>query len=115
MIRYILPFLLALSMLPAGLAAPPDEFKDWLTHAYALYYQATFKESIDLLLRIDNLLRPQRGRVPEKVNVKMQLALGYAGLNDTAQAKQRFRELYELDANYSLDTQQFSPKILKLA
>jgi hypothetical protein len=92
-----------------------DEVKDALAHAEALYYEAKFKDSIALLLRVDEQLRPKPDRLQDKINAKLQLALAYLGSNDSAQAKNFLRELYALDADYSLDPKQFSPKVLTMA
>ena len=74
-----------------------------------------FKDSIQLLNRVDELLRGKTDRPQDRINAKVQLALAYIGLNDNDQAKAFFREVYSLDANYVLDANQFSPKILSLA
>ena len=47
---------------------PQSEVADAVSHAQALYYEARFKESADVLLRVDELLA-RTDRVPEKVNV----------------------------------------------
>src|SRR5437016_4320801 len=81
--------------------SPQDEIKDALAHAEALYYGARFSDSIALLTRIEDTLKAQPGRVPEKVNTKLRLALAEIGLNDTAKAKALFVDLYALDSNYT--------------
>jgi tetratricopeptide (TPR) repeat protein len=115
MFRYVLVALLFLSVESTGQPLPQDEINDAIAHAQALYYEAMFRESIQLLTRIDEVLRPRTDRLQDKINVKLQMALSYIGLNDTAQAKSFLRQLYELDADYSLDAQQFSPKVISLA
>ena len=104
-----------LSLCQATLSAPVDEVSEALTHAEALYYDADFTKSIELLQPADELLRTQPDRLPEKISVKLQLALAYIGLNDNTHAKAHFRALYALDADHSLDTQRFSPKVIRLA
>jgi tetratricopeptide (TPR) repeat protein len=119
--RYIVALLLVFLIQTRGIAspapavAPQDEVKDALSHASALYYEARFKEAIDLLLRVDEVLKPQANRVQDKINVQLQLAISYVGLNDMVQGKARFSELYALKPDYVLDAQQFSPKVLALA
>src|SRR5205085_6014257 len=76
---------------------------------------AKFKEAIQLLQHADDLLRPKTDRLPEKISVKLQLALAQMGLNDTVQARASLREIYVLDADYRIDSQQFPPKVLALA
>jgi len=107
------PYIFALLLLTRPL--PQDEVRDALAHAEALYYEARFNESIQLLSRIDNVLRPQSERVQDKITVKLQLALAHIGLNETADARALFKEVYLLDPDFRLDTQDFSPKILALA
>ena len=97
----------------AGAAA--DEAAEMLARAEALYYQADFAKSVELLLRADELLRDQSGNLQEKSDVKLQLALGYIGLNDSTRAKTYLGQLYALDADHQVDPQMFSPKVVKLA
>jgi hypothetical protein len=99
----------------AAQAAPQDEVKDALAHAEALYYGARFSESIALLARVDDSLKTQPGRLQEKINTKLRLALAHIGLNETAQAKALLIELYALNLDYVLDPAQFSPKVIALA
>ena len=87
MFRYV--FILLLIFPPGAIAQslPPDEINDALAHAEALYYEARFTESIQLLSRVDGLLQATPGRLEEKTNVKLQLALAYIGMNDNNEAK----------------------------
>src|SRR5262249_23060062 len=82
--------------------APPDEIKEALSHAEALYYAARFDESIALLTRIDDVLKTQPGRQQEKIDTKLRLALSHIGMNDTAKAKAYFMGVYTLSPDYSL-------------
>ena len=113
MFAYVLALLFSVQV--NGPAVQQDEVKDALAHAEALYYEARFKDSIQLLTRVDELLRGKTDRPQDRINAKVQLALAYIGLNDNDQAKAFFREVYSLDANYILDANQFSPKIISLA
>jgi len=110
-----LTFLLMISLGRFAWTAPLDEVSDALTRAQSLYYEAKFTESIRLLSHVDELLRTQPERLQEKISVKLQLALAHIGLNDTPKAKAFLRELYAVDGDYSLDAQQFSPKVIGLA
>src|SRR4051812_46888019 len=113
--RSILPLLIIVSASASGWSAPADEPSEMLARAEALYYEADFAKSIELLLRADALLGPQAGHLPEKTAVKLQLALGYIGLNDSPRAKTYLGQLYALDADRNLDPQVFSPKVIRLA
>jgi hypothetical protein len=117
MFRYILPLLLIVSVESPAQPLPQgqDELTDALDHARALYYEANFDESIQLLSRVDDVLRPRTDRMQDKIAVKLQLALAHIGLNENSRARSYLRELYELDADYPLDPQQFSPKVIALA
>src|SRR5262252_1110021 len=84
-------------------ASAQDDLENTLTRAQALYYEARFKDSVDLLLPLDSQLRQQPGHPSESIRVKLQLALGYIGQNQTAQAKSVFQEVCALDTSYSLD------------
>src|SRR6516162_11137864 len=78
-----------------GPALTPDEFKDALAHAEALYYEAQFKDAIQLLMRIDDELRQSPGRLEEKAATKLQLALANVGLGDVNKAREFLRELLD--------------------
>ena len=81
MLRSILPLLIVVSATASVWPAPADEPSEMLARAEALYYEADFAKSIELLLRADELLGQQTGHLQEKTAVKLQLALGYIGLN----------------------------------
>ncbi len=115
MYRYIITVFIVLSVVTAAAAMPADEIADMVTRAESLYFDAKFKDAVQLLQRVDEMLRPRTDRLPEKITVKLQLALAHLGLNDVAQAKTSLRELYVLDPEYRLDPQQFPPKVLLLA
>src|SRR5215831_6730605 len=114
MLRNILPLLIVLSA-SASAWSRVDEPSEMLARAEALYYEADFAKSIELLLRADELLNQQSGHMDEKTAVKLQLALGYIGLNDSARAKTYLGQLFALDADHRIDPQVFSPKVIKLA
>jgi tetratricopeptide (TPR) repeat protein len=112
----MLPMALALlTMIQAAQPAQLDDIKDALAHADALYYGARFTESVDLLTRVDETLHKQPGRLQEKIDTKLKLALSNIGLNDPAKAKALLMELYALDSNFTLDPNQFSPKVVAVA
>ena len=105
--------ILALAVTAAGM--PGDEITDALTRAESLYFEAKFKDAIQLLQHADDLLRPRTDRISDKINVKLQLALTHIGLNEAPLAKTALRELYTIDPEYRLDPQQFPPKVIALA
>jgi tetratricopeptide (TPR) repeat protein len=115
MCRYISTVLVILSLAIAAAGMPADEISDALTRAESLYFEAKFKDAIELLQHADDLLRPRTDRMTDKINVKLQLALAHIGLNEAALAKTSLRELYAIDPEYRLDPQQFPPKVLALA
>lgn len=115
MFRYVLVLLLiAVSMGWSQSRLSPENVSATLMRAEAVYFEARFKDAIDLLLPLDAELQDQQGRTTEKTNVKLQLAVAHVGLNQTAEAKMRFSELYDLDPEYSLDPLQYAPKVLTL-
>src|SRR5215471_16103197 len=93
-------FALFLAVQTVGPSPAPADFKDAIAHAEALYYEARFKDSIQLLTRIDDQLRGNPGFVEERVTTKLQLALSNIGLNDMDKAKVFLRELYQVDPEY---------------
>ena len=113
MVRAIITLLIVISV-SRSVWAFPDEASEMLARAEALYYEADFAKSIELLLRADDLLR-QSGDVKQKTDVKLQLALSYIGLNDTARAKTYLSELFALDPDRRIDPQVYSPKVIQLA
>jgi tetratricopeptide (TPR) repeat protein len=115
MSRTILALLLIVSVGRSTWSSPLEDVTETLARAEALYYEADFNKSIELLSQLDEELQSQSGHQKEKISVKMQLALSYLGLNNNAQAKAYFQELYTLDLNHVIDPQQFSPKVIQLA
>jgi tetratricopeptide (TPR) repeat protein len=113
MFRLVLVFLFSTPLMAQTLT--PDEIKDALAHAEALYYEAQFKDSIDVLTRIDGALQTKPDRLQDRTRTKLQLALANIGLNETDRAKAYFRELYALDSNYVMNASEFSPKVIALA
>jgi len=113
MVRAIITLLIVISV-SRSVWAFPDEASEMLARAEALYYEADFAKSIELLLRADDLLR-QSGDVKQKTDVKLQFALSYIGLNDTARAKTYLSELFALDPDRRIDPQVYSPKVIQLA
>ncbi|PYR97725.1 MAG: hypothetical protein DMG16_23530 [Acidobacteria bacterium] len=108
-------FSLLMAVQSTAQPGPPDEIKEALSHAEALYYAARFDESIALLTRIDDVLKSQAGRQQEKIDTKLRLALAHIGMNETAKAKAFFMGVYALNPEYALDAQQFSPKVMAVA
>ena len=106
--------LAAFSSVSAQTAQSAEEIQAVLSRAEALYYEAEYKETIQLLIPVDAALNGQPRRIPESIKVKLQLALAHVGLNETAEAKTRFEELCRLDSDYELDSQQFAPKVIAL-
>jgi Tfp pilus assembly protein PilF len=116
MFRYIVILSLALILSIAGAqrAMSQEDIERTLTRAQALYYEAHFKDSVELLLPVDAMLRQQPAGVSLTINVKLQLALGYIGQNQTDAAKSALQEVCILDPEYKLDSTQFAPKVLAL-
>ena len=110
---YLLPLLLLIQS--TGQPAPKDDIKESLAKAEALYFEARFSDSIQLLLNVNEQLQARPERMADKITVKRQLALANIGLNDTEKAKTFLVEMYMLDPDTVLDPQQFSPKVITLA
>lgn len=116
MFRYIVIIASVLILSIAGVqrAVSQEDVERTLGRAQALYYEAHFKDSVDILLPVDQALRQQPSRVGLSISVKLQLALGYIGQNQTEEAKSVLQEVCVLDPEYSLDSNQFAPKVLAL-
>jgi hypothetical protein len=115
MSRRILALLIMFSLCRRAWTSPADDPRELLARAEALYYQADFAKSIELLLRADELLQKETGHLEEKTGVKLQLALGFIGLNDNTRAKGYLLDLYAIDADHRIDPQLFAPKVIQLA
>src|SRR5438876_456699 len=115
MLRNILALVIIITAARPGWPVPADEAGEMLARAEALYYEADFAKSVELLLRADELLAGQAGRLEERTAVKLQLALGFIGLNDNTRGKAYLKELYALDSDHRIDPQAFSPKVIRLA
>lgn len=110
----IVSFLIVLSAGVAQRALSQEDVDTTLRRAQALYFEARFKDSVQLLLPVDAALRQRTDRVSQSISVKLQLALGYIGQNQINEAKSVFQEVCVLDDAYSLDASQFAPKVLAL-
>jgi len=106
--------LVTFSSLGFQTALSPENIQTTLSRGETLYYEAQFKESIQLLIPLDLALAKQPSHIQDSVKVKLQLALAYIGLDETSAARTRFSELSRLDPNYVLDPDQFAPKVLAL-
>src|SRR5262249_989389 len=108
MSRYVLAILIG-----SVLQSPTTEFvATTLSRADALYYDARFQETIQLLLPLDGALRSQPERGKERIEVKLRIGLAHVGLGQMAEAKNRFGEICALDPDYSLDPKKFAPKVV---
>ena len=116
MSRYIVMFsiVLVVSIGSVQRATSQEDIERTLTRAQNLYYEARFKDSVDLLLPVDAALRERPAQGGLTIGVKLQLALSYVGQNLTREAKAAFQEVCVLDPEYSLDSSQFSPKVIAL-
>jgi len=113
MIAYVLGFMMLFQS--AAAPAPKDEISESLKQARELYYDAKYTESVQVLLRVNDLLQSRSDRLQDKVDVKLQLALANIGLNDIDKAKSYLIQMYTLDPNAALDANQYSPKVMTLA
>jgi tetratricopeptide (TPR) repeat protein len=110
------PFVLAIFLAVQGSpSVSQDEIREALMRAESLYFEARFKDSVQLLTQVNDVLKTQPERVPEIISTKLQLALGNVGLNNPAAAKSFLIELFALSPDFNLDAKQFPPKIVALA
>src|SRR5262245_43032248 len=115
MSKIALALLMIVPVCSYGWPGPPDETREMLARAEKLYEGADFEKSIDLLLRVDEMLQKQPGSTDEKALTKMQLALSFIGMNNNDRAKTYFLDLFEIDPDYQLDTENLAPKVIALA
>jgi tetratricopeptide (TPR) repeat protein len=110
---FILAGIRAFSQAPAG----EIEIDATLARAQNAYYEARFDEAIALLAPLNTALdsdADQVERIQDKIRVKLQLALALIGMNQLAEAKARFSEVYDLNPQFSLDRARFAPKVVLL-
>jgi len=117
MVQYFLNFFIfSLAILPVP-GAPQEAKQDVgevLSRSEALYYDASFKEALDLLVPLDQALRSEPGHLQEKGRVKLQLALVYVALDDNVRAKAVLGEMCALGPECSIDKQKYPPKVITL-
>ena len=74
MYRYIMTVFVILSIAVVAQATPPsseDEIAQILTRAESLYFEAKFRDAVQVLQRADDLLKPQANRVSDKIAVTL--------------------------------------------
>ena len=79
-----------------------------------MYYDAKFKESLELLIPFDKSIQARRGDLTQTVRLKLQLALDYLALGDAKSAKDHFAEMCTLNPKCSIDVEKYPPKVLNL-
>jgi len=87
-----------------------------LARAQNAYYEARFDEALALLAPLNTALdsEDEQERIQDRIRVKLQLALALIGMNQLAEAKAHFSEVYDLNSQFSLDRARFAPKVVLL-
>jgi tetratricopeptide (TPR) repeat protein len=115
MLGYGLIFWLVAGIGPSGLQSRQSDIDAQLNRSEELYYEAKFKESVDLLTALDKSIQQSRpADLPQKVRLKLQLALGYFALDDVKSARSHFAEMCALDPKCSIDVEKYPPKVVSL-
>jgi len=114
MLCYLLYFWIAAVVVKPHSYVPQQDISEVLARAEALYYEAKFGESVQLLAPLDDLLKAEPGPLEEKIRLKMQLALGYVALNDLGKAKSSFVEICTLDSRCEISSEKYPPKVVAL-
>jgi hypothetical protein len=114
MLGYGLIFWLVAGLGPSGLHPLQSDIDAQLNRSEQLYYQAKFKESVDLLTALDKSIQSRPVDSRQKVRLKLQLALGYFALEDVKSARSRFTEMCALDPKCSIDVEKYPPKVVSL-
>jgi tetratricopeptide (TPR) repeat protein len=113
-LRYGLIFWLVFAQGPSELRPRQADIDAQLNRSEELYYEAKFKESVDLLTALDKSIQSRPDDVPQKVRLKLQLALGYFALDDVKSARSYFAEMCALDPKCSIDDEKYPPKVVSL-
>jgi hypothetical protein len=111
MLVSLFAFFIALQPLQAG----KDEVKETLARAESLYYEAKFTEAVQMLAQLNDDLQTKPERLQDRISVKLQLSLAHIGMNNPAVAKLFLIEIFLLQPDFTLDAQQYSPKVLAIA
>src|SRR5262245_342426 len=94
--------------------AVPLDISSTLARAETAYYDARFNDAIALLAPLDDALETTRDRIDDRIQVKLQLALAYIGLNEIPEAKTQLGEIFEINPQFVIDPAKFAPKVLTL-
>jgi len=114
MLRYGLTFWLVAALGPFSFLARQENIDAVLNRSEALYYEADYQESLDLLIALDKSIQSRPDIGAQKVRLKLQLALDYFALGDVNNAKAGFAEMCALDPNCSLDVVKYPPRVRDL-
>jgi Gram-negative bacterial TonB protein C-terminal len=98
----------------APLQAVPLDISSILARAETAYYDARFNDAIALLAPIDDALATKPDRIDDRIQVNLQLALAYIGLNQIPEAKTHLGEIFDIDPQFVIDPSKFAPKVLTL-
>jgi tetratricopeptide (TPR) repeat protein len=113
-LRYGLIFWLVIAQGPSEFRLRQEDIAATLNHSEELYYEAKFKESVDLLTALDKSIQSRPDDLPQAVRLKLQLALGYFALDDVKSARSHFAEMCALDPKCSIDVEKYPPKVVSL-
>src|SRR5215510_5023371 len=114
MFRTGLVFLFVATFASSLFSLPQKDINSILGDSEDLYYQAKFRESLDLLVSLDDRLRQDNDHMAQRARVKLQIALSYLGLDLVENAKASLVEMCALEPNCSIDADDYSPKVLTL-
>jgi tetratricopeptide (TPR) repeat protein len=113
-LRYGLIFWLVVALGPSEFRPRQEDIDAQLNRSEELYYEAKFKESVDLLTALDKSIQSRPDDLPQKVRLKLQLALDYFALDDVKSARSHFAEMCALDRKCSIDVEKYPPKVVSL-
>jgi len=97
-----------------GSQAVPLDISSVLARAETAYYDARFNDAIALLAPLDDALETTHDRIDDRIQVKLQLALAYIGLNEIPEAKTHLGEIFEINPQFVINPAKFAPKVLTL-
>jgi hypothetical protein len=112
-LRYGLIFWLVIALGPSVFRPRQDDIDAQLNRSEELYYEAKFKESVDLLTALERSIQSGPDDL-QKVRIKLQLALGYFALEDVKSARSHFAQMCALDPKCSIDAEKYPPKVVSL-
>jgi len=94
-----------------------EEAVNFIKTGIDLYKESDFTKAIDELNKGLSILEKSINQLKARndlINAHLHLGLAYIGVNDTAKAKEQFKDIIRLDPKYSMDPNAYSRKVVSI-